>query len=161
MVLASCVTTSTATPAPSSQDKKYGDPSIKIILDHHIFKLHEFIRGHWQEIMADLKLPKTTKPPAIQIVTSFGPTLPNGFIILGDYNMDTDTIRIYWRFPEHNTCEFSLSVKSMVHTFLHEILHYYDDIVGTIEQTPDDHNALFDKRIIDLKWDVKFISQFI
>ena len=157
-MFASCMS---PTPATTTVPDKYQEPTLEIALDKNLFLLHQFIKNNWQEIMTDLKLPKTTKPPHIKIVTSYGPSIPEkGLIILGDYNKNIDTIRIYWRFPDMFG-EFSRNAKSMVHTFLHEVLHYYDDMVGTIDSTPHDHNAIFDKRIIDLGWDKKFISKFI
>lgn len=130
-------------PAPTTQPTI--ESKVRMSVPITAIELKEWIDKRLPECCAQLGIPL---PEAI--VFEFGPPKTTideqGFrgYLLGDYL--NKTIRIFLR----NGYLQLNDMKSLKNTFYHELLHWWDANTG--KTYPEDHNAIFDKRIKDLGW---------
>lgn len=90
-----------------------------------------------------------------ELAPLFGDEVNGFFYIKGRYYPEYRTLVVWVRHPKG----FDLGISSMALTLYHEILHHYDTMTDNkywkdngLEHCPDDHNAIFDKRIKERKW---------
>jgi hypothetical protein len=127
-------------------------PQITITLSHEISQFISWMNQEFPRVKEQLNIEGS---PRFVFYTGLGHSRQIGekfFNILGMYTHADKTIHIFWRFSYNGTTlQVSLPLEELKYTFYHEILHWYDDIMG-FPPAPEDHNEIFDKRIKALGW---------
>jgi hypothetical protein len=127
-------------------------PKITISLSQEISQFISWMNEEFPKIKKQLNIEGS---PRFIFYTGLGPSKQVGekfFNVLGMYTYIDKTIHIFWRFSYNGTMlQVSLPLEELKYTFYHEILHWYDDIMG-FPSAPKDHNEIFDKRIRALGW---------